>query len=98
MKNEKVSQLAKELYWIKQRITDYNNVLSDLKYKLYLKNQKINGIDWWYDEYGYEMCDADICYLKNQIQSVRLELAKEDAKAKEHKLKIKLYNRQKYCV
>ena len=40
MKNEKVSQLAKELYWIKRRITYYNNVLSELKYKLYLKKNK----------------------------------------------------------
>lgn len=98
MKNEKVSQLAKELYWIKRRVTDYNNILSDLKYKLYLKKQKLNAADWWCDQYSCDMYDADIAYLKNQIQSVRLELAKEDAKAKEYKLKIKLYNRTKYCV
>lgn len=98
MKNEKVSQLAQELYWIKQRVTNYNNELSDLKYKLYLKGQKLNSCDWWGDQYSYDMHDTDIIYLKNQIKSVRLELAKEDAKAKAHKLKIKLYNRSKYCV
>lgn len=98
MKNEKVSQLAKELYWIKLRVSSYNNELSELKYKLYLKRQKLNSCDWWYDQYSYDMYDADIAYIKNQIQSVRLELAKEDAKAKEYKLKIKMYNRQKYCI
>ena len=98
MKNEKVSQLTKELYWIKRRITHYNNVLSDLKYKLYLKRQKLNGANWWSDQYSCDMYNADITHIKNQIQSVRLELAKEDTKAKEYKLKIKMYNKEKYCV
>lgn len=97
MKNERVSQLAKELNWIKRRVTHYNNVLSELKYKLYLKRQKLNGIDWWYNEYGYDMCDTDIAHIKNQIQSIRLELAKEDAKAKQHKREIKFWNREQFC-
>ena len=96
MKNEKVSNLAKELYWIKKRVANYNYELSDLKYKLYLKRQKINGDDYWYDM--YDMYNTDIIYLQNQILSVRLKLAKEDAKAKEYKLKMKLYNRQKFCL
>ena len=98
MKNEKVSQLSKELYWTKLRVTGLNNELSELKYKLYLKRQKLNSCDWWYGTYSYDMCEADIVYIKDQIKSVRLELAKEDAKAKEYKLKMKLYNRPKYCL
>ena len=98
MKNEKVSQLAQELYWIKKRVTDYNYELSELKYKLYLKRQQLNGSDWWYGMYNYDMCEADIRYIKDQIQSIRLKLTKEDAKAKEYKSKMKIYNRPKYCV
>ena len=97
MKNEKVSELAKELYWIKLRVTSYNNELTELKYKLYFKKRNLKGSDWWYGMYDYDMYNADITYLKNQIQSIRLKLAKEDAKAKEYKLKMKIYNRPKYC-